>query len=129
MKTASDKPFSGQNSLQSISSIRENTNGLNQAEFPLHKIKKITEEVRVFLPTSEEDRELRMLLYLNGFRWGNGANLRDLSFRSTGNVLVIQPNQRVIRSAYQEYAISFREFCHDYLIQINTERDVCDITM
>lgn len=129
MKTASDKPFSGQNSLHSKSSIRENRNGLNQAEIPLCKIKKITEEVRVYLPTPDEDRELRMLLDRNGYRWGSGANLRDLSFRNTGSVLVIQPNQRVIRSACQEYAISFREFCHDYLIKKNTERDVCDITM
>ncbi|MBD5237735.1 MAG: hypothetical protein HDS62_09475 [Bacteroidales bacterium] len=116
MKTASDKPFSGQNSLQPISSIRENTNGLNQAKFPLCKIKKITEEVRVYLPTPDEDCELRMLLDSNGYRWGSGANLRYLSFRNAGSVLMIQPDQRVIRSACQEYAISFREFCHDYLI-------------
>lgn len=78
-------------------------------------MKKITEEIRVFLATEEEDTKLRRFLHKRGWKWGSGMSIMDFPMRANGKTLVILPNKRVVRSASADYAFSLEEFENDYV--------------
>ncbi|MDE6716559.1 MAG: hypothetical protein K2J70_00065 [Muribaculaceae bacterium] len=79
------------------------------------KIQKITEEIRVFLKTQDEDMRLRRFLHNQGWKWLNGTNIMDFPMRTGGKTLVILPEKRVVRSASDDYAINLDEFEKEYV--------------
>lgn len=98
------------------------------------KIKPIEFKVSVYIATQEEDKELRQLLYENGFKWNGGHSLIDSSCWESdvpsSKIHFVYPDMTVTYSGERtEDTLSFSEFKKRYFgedVNLSQESANCD---